>query len=212
MRIPSIVLTGRYPTGREDVRRSLERFNGLTPGGPHRDPMRNDARNLNAPARLQSDGTLLGIKQRVRSCRRWQLCGLQLDLRGALPLGMPLRFRDPRRNQVAPLGSSSIRAAARRAYRSDGASARKFKRRRRGILRGPENGRSVGGVAARGTASQDRENDGPRHRLRIRRCLSRCQSRSFSVSRLSCCFLPLARPIWHFARPLLQYSLSATAE
>jgi len=79
-------------------------FNELARGEPRRDPMRYDARNLNASARLQSDGTLLGIKQRVRSCRRWQLCGLQLDLRGPLPLGMPLRFRDPRRNQVAPFG------------------------------------------------------------------------------------------------------------
>ena len=86
-------------------------FNGLAPGRPPRDPMRYDARNLNAPARLQSDGTLLGFKQRVRSCRRWQLCGLQLDLRGALPLGMPLRFRDPRRNQVAPYGDCAAYAS-----------------------------------------------------------------------------------------------------
>ena len=64
--------------------------------------MRYDPWNLNAQARLQPDGTLLGFKQRVRSCRRWQLNGLQLDLRGALPLDMPLRFRDPRRSQVTP--------------------------------------------------------------------------------------------------------------
>ena len=48
-------------------------FSALAPGEPLRDPVRYDARNLNAPARLQSDGTLLGFKQRVRSCRRWQL-------------------------------------------------------------------------------------------------------------------------------------------
>ena len=48
-------------------------FSDLASGRPHRDPVRYDARNLNAPARLQSDGTLLGFKQRVRSCRRWQL-------------------------------------------------------------------------------------------------------------------------------------------
>ncbi len=46
-----------------------------------------------AQARLRSDGTLLGFKQRVRSCRRWQLNWLQLDLRGDLRLGMPLGFR-----------------------------------------------------------------------------------------------------------------------
>ena len=45
-----------------------------------------------AQARLRSDGTLLGFKQRVRSCRRWQLNWLQLDLRGDLRLGMPLGF------------------------------------------------------------------------------------------------------------------------
>ena len=45
-----------------------------------------------AQARLRSDGTLLGFKQRVRSCRRWQLNWLQLDLRGGLRLGMPLGF------------------------------------------------------------------------------------------------------------------------
>jgi hypothetical protein len=73
MRIPSIDLTGRYPTSRENGRRSQLGFNGLALREPHRDPVRVDARNLNAQARLQSDGTLLGFKQRVRSCRRWQL-------------------------------------------------------------------------------------------------------------------------------------------
>lgn len=38
---------------------------------------------------------------------------------------------------------------------------------------------------------------------RIARAFSRTQSRSFSASRLSCCFLPLARPIESFTRPLL---------
>ena len=42
------------------------------------------------------------------------------------------------------------------------------------------------------------------------RPLSRCQSRSFSVLRLSCCFLPFARPISSFARPSFQYSCSGT--
>ena len=36
---------------------------------------------------------------------------------------------------------------------------------------------------------------------RISLCCSRCQSRSFSVSRLSYCFLPLASPICSFTRP-----------
>jgi len=40
-------------------------------------------------------------------------------------------------------------------------------------------------------------------RSRISRCFSRFQSRSFSVSRLSYCFLPLARPMSSLTRPLL---------
>jgi hypothetical protein len=35
--------------------------------------VRIDAWNLDAQARLQSDGTLPGFRRRVRSCRRWQL-------------------------------------------------------------------------------------------------------------------------------------------
>ena len=46
--------------------------------------------------------------------------------------------------------------------------------------------------------------------LRSRRALSRRQSRSFSVARLSCCFLPLARPTASLARPCFQYSSSGT--
>ncbi len=46
---------------------------------------------------------MLVIKQLERSCRRWQLKSLQLVLRGILHLGMHLRFRDPRRSQVAPI-------------------------------------------------------------------------------------------------------------
>ena len=42
-------------------------------------------------------------------------------------------------------------------------------------------------------------------RLRSRRCFSRVQSRSFSVSRLSYCFLPRARPISSLMRPLLKW-------
>ena len=88
--------------GREDKRRVRISFSESTPDRLHRELVRVDAWNLSAQARPQPDGTLLGIKQRVRSCRRWQLCSLQLDLRGFLPLGMHLEFRYPRRSQVAP--------------------------------------------------------------------------------------------------------------
>jgi len=69
----SIDLAARYPTGREDERRSRMCFNRSTPGELHGELVRVDAWNLDAQARLQPDGTLLGFKQRVRSCRRWQL-------------------------------------------------------------------------------------------------------------------------------------------
>jgi hypothetical protein len=48
-------------------------FNRSTPGELHGELVSDDAWDLNAQARLQPDGTLLGFKQRVRSCRRWQL-------------------------------------------------------------------------------------------------------------------------------------------
>ena len=38
----------------------------------------------------------------MRSCRRWQLYGLQLVLRGDLSLGMHSKFQHPRRSHVAP--------------------------------------------------------------------------------------------------------------
>jgi hypothetical protein len=38
-----------------------------------RELVRDDAWDLSAQARPQPDGTLLGFRQRVRSCRRWQL-------------------------------------------------------------------------------------------------------------------------------------------
>lgn len=47
------------------------------------------------------------------------------------------------------------------------------------------------------------------HRCFISLSRSRAQSRSFSASRLSCCFLPLARPSSTLARPRFQYIDSA---
>jgi hypothetical protein len=44
----SISLTAGYPTGREDQQRSQLGFNGSALGELHRDPMRIDARSLNA--------------------------------------------------------------------------------------------------------------------------------------------------------------------
>jgi hypothetical protein len=46
---------------------------------------------------------------------------------------------------------------------------------------------------------------------RTRRCFCRCQSRFFSVSRLSCSFLPRASAISHFTRCCFQYMAVHTA-
>ena len=83
-------------------------FNGSALGERHRDPVRDDAGNLNAQARLQSDGTLLGFKQRVRSCCRWQLWFCRWINEDICILGMHLRFRNPRRSQVAPASFDSM--------------------------------------------------------------------------------------------------------
>ena len=77
-------------------------FNESTPDEFHRDLVRVDPCDLSAQARIRQRALRLVIKQLVRSCRRWQLNWLQLDLRGNLFLGMHLGFCDPRRSQVAP--------------------------------------------------------------------------------------------------------------
>ena len=50
-----------------------------------------------------------------------------------------------------------------------------------------------------------------RHRPFSTLARSICQSRSFSVARLSCCFLPRARPTESLARPLVQWRSSGTS-
>ena len=95
-------LIARYPTGREDVQRAQLGFSELALNIPHRDLVRVDPGDLSAQAHVRPRTLRQVIKLLVRSCRRWQLYGLQMDLRGNLLLGMHLRFRDPRRSQVAP--------------------------------------------------------------------------------------------------------------
>ena len=57
---------------------------------------------------------------------------------------------------------------------------------------------------AKGKKQHDkRETEKKRDWERIRRAFSRSQSRFFSLSRLSCSFLPLASPISHLTRPPL---------
>ena len=60
-----------------------------------------------------------------------------------------------------------------------------------------------GGTNRHGHQADPVEQIGQQHQTltRIRRCFSRSQSRCFSVSRLSCIFLPLARPTSTFTRP-----------
>ena len=56
----------------------------------------------NPDAQARTGWRLTAIKQLERSCRRWQLYWLQLDLRGELHLDMHLGIRNPRQSQVAP--------------------------------------------------------------------------------------------------------------
>ena len=60
-------------------------------------------RDLNVQTHIRPMTLKLVFKQLVRSCRRLQLKGLQLYLRGNLCLGMHSKFRYPRRSHVAPV-------------------------------------------------------------------------------------------------------------
>ena len=102
MLIRVFVLTGGYPTGRDNHKRSRLSFSGSAPGS-FSTILRDRRPVLDAQARLQSDGTLLVFKQRVRSCRRWQLLVCSCFYEGSYSLGMHLGFCDPRRNHVVPL-------------------------------------------------------------------------------------------------------------
>jgi hypothetical protein len=102
MLIRVFALTGGYPTGRDNHQRSRLSFSGSAPGS-FSTILRDRRPVLDAQARLQSDGTLLVFKQRVRSCRRWQLLVCSCFYEGSYSLGMHLGFCDPRRNHVVPL-------------------------------------------------------------------------------------------------------------
>jgi hypothetical protein len=102
MLIRVFVLTGGYPTGRDNHKRSRLSFSGSAPGS-FSTILRDRRPVLDAQVRLQSDGTLLVFKQRVRSCRRWQLLVCSCFYEGSYSLGMHLGFCDPRRNHVVPL-------------------------------------------------------------------------------------------------------------
>ena len=65
--------------------------------------------DLRNPKRTSTFGSEAGlIKRPVRSCRRWQLSFLQLDLRGNLLLDMHLEFCYPCQSQVAPNVSTIV--------------------------------------------------------------------------------------------------------
>lgn len=102
MRSLSIVLAAGYPADREN-RQPAQYFLADQPWTSlTRDLVWGDPWIRIAQAQVRSEGARLVFKQLVRSCRRWQLFGLQVDLRGDLRLGMHLRVRDPRRSHVAP--------------------------------------------------------------------------------------------------------------
>ena len=171
----SIHLTHGYPTGRENHGRSRLGFNGSAPGALHRDPVRVDAPNLNAQARLQWDGTLLGFRQRVRSCRRWQLYFADGFTRKSASSACTSGFATHVETRSPPISHILTPAGAGSSTRMVGA----------------------GGADGKGDGAQRL----PDFRIR---CFSRCQSRSFRVARLSWAFLPLARPISTLTRPRFQ--------
>jgi len=102
MLIRVYLFNSKLPDGQGRLTAILESFNESTPDVLHRDPVRVDPSELSAQAHIRLRALRLVFKQLVRSCRRWQLNGLQMDLRGNLHLGMHLGFCDPRRSQVAP--------------------------------------------------------------------------------------------------------------
>jgi hypothetical protein len=97
----SINLIDCYPNGRE----SNQRFRKVLTNQRRTNIIAILCESTPVTGRIstyRADGTLQGIKLRVRSCRRWQLYKVQMDLRGILHLGMPLGFCYPRRSQVRP--------------------------------------------------------------------------------------------------------------
>ena len=105
----SIVLAVRYPTGREIGQPAQVCFSGPALSTPALRSCENDAWNLGAQARPQPDGTLLGFKQRVRSCRRWQLSVCKWIYEGSCTSACTLGFAT-HVETGRPLGSlSSLR-------------------------------------------------------------------------------------------------------
>ena len=95
-----------------DFFRSATRRAGMLTGKPlsfngvGRDYLHHElvsCRPLEPDAQARAGQGLALLRRPERSCRRWQLYCLQLDLRGVLRLDMHLGFCYPRRNQVAPL-------------------------------------------------------------------------------------------------------------
>ena len=87
----SINLIACYPNGRKD----RQRFRKVLTNPPRTCFIASLCESTPGSARIstqRSDGTLLGIKQRVRSCLRSQLYRLQLDLRGCCASACPSGF------------------------------------------------------------------------------------------------------------------------
>ena len=94
-------LAESYPTGRENSQPVWLGFSVQAPDGPFRDLVWMTP-GTGRTSTYRAEGTSLVFKQLGRSCRRWQLYGLQLVLRGGLPLDMHLKVHDPRRSRSPP--------------------------------------------------------------------------------------------------------------
>lgn len=167
-------------------------------------------------AQARPVGSRLVFRQPVRSCRRWQLTFCSAVLRGLLPPrhapGYVRSTSKPERPRFGTLrshyrifaghGSSRVRRVGRgtsmvgERFRAQGA-----------LLRG------LGFVCPPNLwepAQQSNRRGPPAQRCLRIRPFSRSQSRSFSVRRLSCCFLPLASAISTLTLPRFQYMAVGT--
>ena len=112
-------LTAGFPTDRATERRSWFEFSDAAPGEQHCELVL--SRPLIRPEGLRTSQAssvqrLAGIRRPERSCRRWQLLFCSVINEAGCILGMRLRFRNPRRNHVAPRFTKNMTCSNRKKF------------------------------------------------------------------------------------------------